>query len=276
MSMTNNFFHDNQLSVSEGELRREIRQLDEIHHDLSLPATVIASERWADESLGAAHEESWSQRSISRRGLLAGASVAAVGGALFAVAPAMAGAATRGVRVSSNAKGYPATLTGDLAVAALAASLENLGVYAYEAGISAAKAGKLGSVPPAVVTFASTAKAQHVDHAAVWNSILIKAGKARVTETDPALTPVVNSMFAKVKTVPALAALALEIENIAAATYQAAISEVSSSSAMQVAASIQPVEMQHAAVLNLLLGHYPVPSAFSGTSLARTPADLKA
>ncbi len=273
--MSSNFHSNEPLSITEAELVREIRELDELHHDLSLPATIEATQRWADESLISTNEEPWNVRAFSRRGVLAGTGAALFGGALLAAAPAMAGAATRGVRTTPKT-GYPATLKGDLAVAALAASLENLGVYAYAAGIGAAKAGKLGKVPPAVVTFAVTAKAQHVDHAAAWNSILVKSGKARVTETDPALTPVVNSMFAKVHSVGALAALALEIENIAAATYQAAISEVSSAGAIQIAASIQPVEMQHAAVLNLLLGHYPVPSAFSGTSLARTPTDLKA
>jgi hypothetical protein len=71
-----------------------------------------------------------------------------------------------------------------------------------------------------------------------------------------------------------LAKLALEIENIAAQTYQAAVGALSSESAVKVAASIHPVEMQHAAVLNLVLGNYPVPSAFNPTSSARTTADL--
>ena len=39
------------------------------------------------------------------------------------------------------------------------------------------------------------------------------------------------------------------------------------------AASIQPVELQHAAILNFVLGMYPVPDAFSKTALARTPDD---
>jgi len=40
-----------------------------------------------------------------------------------------------------------------------------------------------------------------------------------------------------------------------------------------VAASIQPVEMQHAAILNFVLGHYPVPNAFASTALARPVSD---
>ena len=51
----------------------------------------------------------------------------------------------------------------------MAASLENLAVFAYNAGLSAATAGKLGTVPPAVATFATTVKGQHTQHAAAWN-----------------------------------------------------------------------------------------------------------
>ena len=43
-------------------------------------------------------------------------------------------------------------------MAAVAASLENLAVFAYTSGLSAATAGKLGTVPPAVATFATTVK----------------------------------------------------------------------------------------------------------------------
>ena len=168
----------------------------------------------------------------------------------------------------------PSTLTGDLKVAALATSLENLGIYAYGAGIKAAQAGKLGAVPPAIVTFATTAMAQHTDHAAAWNAVLTGAGKAKVTETDPVLTPTVNQMFAQVTDVAGLAKLALVIENIAAQTYQASISELSSTKAIQTSASIHPVEMQHAAILNLVLGNYPVPNAFNPTSSARPTSDL--
>jgi hypothetical protein len=34
------------------------------------------------------------------------------------------------------------------------------------------------------------------------------------------------------------------------------------------------VEMQHAAILNLVLGNYPVPNAFNPTSSARSTSDL--
>jgi hypothetical protein len=48
---------------------------------------------------------------------------------------------------------------------------------------------------------------------------------------------------------------------------------VSATSSVTVAAGIQPVEMQHAAILNFVLGQYPVPSAFAPVAGARTLAN---
>jgi hypothetical protein len=168
----------------------------------------------------------------------------------------------------------------------MAASLENLGVFAYNAGLQAASAGKLGTVPPAIATFAQTAMAQHKAHAQAWNSALTAAGKPAVTTTDPALTPTVQAKFAQVTDVTGLAELALLIENIAAQTYQNGIAVLSSSQAVAIAATIQPVEMQHSAILYYALGRYPgiqgtasnsyatgTPLAFNPVSLARPPSD---
>src|SRR6202012_5872399 len=111
-------------------------------------------------------------------------------------------------------------LSGDLQVVAMAASLENSGVATYQAGIKAATAGKLGTVPPAVVTFAETAMAQHEDHQKAWNAVLTAAGKQPVTAVDPVLQPTIRASLAKVTTVTALAKLALLIEDTAGQTYQ--------------------------------------------------------
>ena len=48
---------------------------------------------------------------------------------------------------------------------------------------------------------------------------------------------------------------------------------LSSKGGIQITASIQPVEMQHAAILNFVLGQYPVPNSFAPTAGARTPSD---
>ena len=155
----------------------------------------------------------------------------------------------------------------------MAASLENSGVATYMAGIKAATAGKLGTVPPAVVTFSETAMSQHEDHAKAWNAVLTAAGKQPVTAVDPVLQPTINAAFAKVTSVTGLAELALVVENTAGETYQNALSVIKSPAGIKTAASIQPVEFQHAAILYFVLGKYPVPNAFTSVNLARPLSD---
>ncbi len=267
---------NNPFTGSERELLAMTRELDELHNDVGMPAMWAGVERMVEN----AREAAPSPRATSRRTFLLGAGAAAVGGAALVGAgvPGVAGALTRG-RTPTGALDQrafpPAGLRGDLAVAAVAASLENLAVFAYSAGLAAATAGKLGSVPPAVATFATTARAQHTQHADAWNAVLRSHGKARVTVTNPTLTPVVKGDFAKVTDVTGLANLALTLEIIAAETYQKETSALMSKEAIALSASIQPVEMQHVAILYYVLGEYPgaqspggVPLAFSSTAKA--------
>ncbi|MDA8117197.1 MAG: ferritin-like domain-containing protein [Actinomycetota bacterium] len=246
------------------ELQRRVDDLESLHNDESMPSMRENSgelaERIRHETAGLLARRS------SRRGFLLGAGVAA--GAAVLAACGSASSASQAPATTAA----PSRLKGDLLVAALSASLENLGIYAYAAGISAAKAGKLGTVPPAVVNFAQVAMAQHKEHTGAWNGILTAAGVRAVTKTDPALTPTVQQAFSKVTDVTGLANLALEIENIAAATYQDATAVLTSKRAVGVAASIQPVELEHAAILNFVLGKYPVPNAFSSLAGAQPPA----
>jgi hypothetical protein len=247
---------------TERELQARTVELDELHHDVGMPAMA--------EALGA-------MRGTSRRTFLLGAGAAVAGGAVVAVGsgalPQLAAASTRrvsSVKASSSAF-PPAGLKGDLAVAAVAASLENLAVFAYTAGLTAATQGKLGTVPPAVATFATTVKGQHQQHADAWNAVLKSNGKAAVTVTNPTLTPTVQADFAKVTDITGLAQLAVTLETIAAQTYQAETSKLKSSAAIQLSSSIQPVEMQHIAILYYVLGMYPGAQTSSGTPLAFNP-----
>jgi hypothetical protein len=245
---------------SEHELRAATRELDELHHDAGMPAMA--------EAIG-------QMRRSSRRTFLMGAGAAVAGGAALAAVggsalPALAAASDRSLTRTAAAF-PPAGLSGDLAVAAVAASLENLAVFAYSAGLAAATEGRLGTVPPAVATFATTVKAQHQQHAAAWNAVLMSHGKAPVNATNPTLTPTVQSDFAKVTDIAGLAQLALTLETIAAQTYQAETAMLKSSAAIQLSSSIQPVEMQHIAVLYYVLGMYPGAQTAAGTPLAFNP-----
>jgi hypothetical protein len=171
------------------------------------------------------------------------------------------------------ADGMGQQLSGDLQVVAMAASLDNSGITTYLAGIKAATAGKLGTVPPAVVAFATTAMSQHQDHQKAWNGVLTAAGKKAVAGVDPVVQPTINTALAKVTTVAGLAERALMVENIAGQTYQNGLSVIKGAAGIKTAASIEPVEFQHAAFLWFVLGKYPVPLAFTGVSLARPPTD---
>jgi|GEM_PF-505994 len=276
--------------LSDRELSAMTKSLDEMHNDQAMPAMRAAVSQWVDTLRSGG--DTLTEKVASRRNFLLGAAGLGASGLIVAACGTSSKSATPPTSITTPASSTttPSTssgaLTGDLAVAAMAASLENLGVYAYNAGIAAATAGKLGKVPPAVVTFAQTAKAQHMAHAQAWNSALTGAGKAAVTATDPALTPTVNAAFAKVTNAAELAQLALLIENVAAQTYQKAIPVLSASSSIGVAATIAPVEMQHAAILYYVLGQYPgiqgtqsnmyasgSPLAFNPTTLARPASD---
>jgi hypothetical protein len=254
---------------TEGELLTMTTELDELHYDVGMPAMRAGISEMIANMKGVV-------RPTSRRTFLMGAGAAVAGGAALmtvggAAMPAMAGASTRRLAPVDAAAFPPAGLKGDLAVAAVAASLENLAVFAYAAGLAAATAGKLGAVPPAVATFATTVKGQHTQHAAAWNSVLKANGKAAVSVTNPTLTPVVQADFAKVTNIAGLAQLAITLETIAAQTYQAETSMLKSKAAIGLSSSIQPVEMQHIAILYYVLGMYPGVQTSSGTPLAFNP-----
>lgn len=260
-----NSSHDQKWHGTERELNTMTDDLDQMHHDVALPAMRAGVDKMIEGM-----RERLSSTSASRRGFILGASAGVAGGAAALLVPSMAGATQR-VSASSQASAEvfpPKGLKGDLAVAAVAASLENLGVFAYTAGLNAAAAGKLGSVPAAVATFATTARAQHADHAAAWNSVLRTHGNAKVSVVTPSLAPTVKKDFAKVTDVTGLAKLALTIESIAAETYQFHVSHLSSKAAIELAASIEPVEMQHIAILYYVLGMYPGVQTTSGSPLA--------
>ena len=274
--------------LSEAELRAMTADLDGIHHDLTMPALKVSLAEWTEDIHAqgdAGRDGDAAQRLLfDRRRFLtraAGTAGSVAGVALLAAcsssgssssAPASASASATGSAAAAGG-GEGQALSGDLQAVAMAASLENSGIATYQAGIKAASAGKLGAVPPAVVTFAETAMAQHEDHQKAWNAVLTAAGKQPVTAVDPVLQPTINAAFAKVTTVTGLAELALVVENTAGQTYQNALSVIKSAAGIKTAASIQPVEFQHAAILYFVLGKYPVPSAFTGVSLARPLSD---
>lgn len=278
--------------LSEAALRAMTTDLDAMHHDLTLPALKDSLAEWTDDirsTGGISHDRDGGQQpQFDRRRFLtraAGTAGGIAGVALLAACSSSSSATSAAASTSATATatgsaaavagGEGQALSGDLRVVAMAASLENSGIATYMAGIKAATAGKLGPIPGAVVTFAETAMAQHEDHQKAWNAVLTAAGKKPVSAVDPVLQPTINAALAKVTTVTGLAELALQVENTAGETYQNGLSVIKSAAGIKTAASIQPVEFQHAAILYFVLGKYPVPQAFTGVSLARPRSDYK-
>jgi hypothetical protein len=161
---------------------------------------------------------------------------------------------------------------GYVSVAELAAGLEVLAVGTYKAALDAATAGKLGAVPPAVAEFVQAAMAQHEEHLAAWNKVVTGAGGTAVSTPNAQLKPVVDAELGNAKTIVDAAKLARTLEETAAATYLSAIPNLKSKDAIKLAASIQATDAKHVAILNFVLGEYPVPDVFAKTDKAAKPA----
>ena len=207
---------------------------------------------------------------MARRRFLLGAGAAGLGLALAACG-SNSGSSTPAA--SSPAKAT-SSYTGDLKVVALATALENQAIGAYQAALNAATAGKLGAVPPAVATFAQTAMSQHADHAKAWNGVLSSAGKPMINGVPLSGQPQVLQALGSVNSVGGVANLALQLENQAAQTYLFAAFNVTSAGGIATASTIAPVEAMHAAILQFVLGQYPVPDNFLGVDKAANPSTL--
>ncbi|MEO8268048.1 MAG: ferritin-like domain-containing protein [Ilumatobacteraceae bacterium] len=184
------------------------------------------------------------------------------GSATTLATPGTSGATTAGTTAPTDGGSV------DLKVAKLAASLEVLAVGTYKAALDAATAGKLGTVPAAVGEFVTTAMSQHQAHLDAWNKVLTGAGETAVTEPNATLKPTVDAAFGKVTDVTGATMLALQLEEIAAATYNNAQSVLTDKDAIKLAGSIQIIDAQHAAILHFVLGDYPVPDVFAKVDMA--------
>jgi hypothetical protein len=212
---------------------------------------------------------------FSRRGFLIGTGAVGAASALAACGSSSSKSSSKTTTTKKAATTTSAASGGagdDLATAAFAASLEVLAVNTYKAALAAATANKLGPVPAAGATFVQTAITQHQAALDKWNGVLTSNGKMAVSAPDPTLNTTVNTAFGKVTDFGGAAKLALQLESIAAATYQKAVSSLTGKDAIQLAGSIQIVDMQHAAILNYVLGNYPVPDTFGKTDLAASPS----
>ncbi len=258
-----------EMAISEYELSSMTSELNMLHNE-----TFPSVHKELDEF--SANLAEISRRPAGRRTFLMGMGGVAILGTAAACSSSKdkkSGGSGTTSAPSSSAGGI---YSGDLKVVALAAALENLAVTAYQGALTKAGKGELGKVPPAIATFVTTAMKQHQDHSAAWNSVLKKAGKPAVSGAPLTITAGQVAMLNAAKSVPDVAKLALALENAAADTYTFAAINVTDAGGIMTAATIQPVETMHAAILSFVLGEYPVPLSFIGTSNAVQPSALTA
>ncbi|MFJ9350931.1 ferritin-like domain-containing protein [Streptomyces sp. NPDC101237] len=252
-----------ELGISEEQLGRLTREMEEAHQE-SMPAMRAGVEALTEEVRAS---------DVDRRRFLAGAGAAVAVASVAVAAGAGAGSAAAAEgSYTPAAKSSP--YSGDLRVVALAVALEHQAVGAYDSALKAARAGRLGAVPPAVATFATVAMKQHAAHARAWNAALTGAGRPAVQGVPLSNQPATLKALGRARNVGEVARLALSLEDQAAQTYLFAAGHVSSHAGITTAASIAPVEAMHAAILRFVLGQYPVPDAFLQMDRAAKPALL--
>jgi hypothetical protein len=260
--------NNGEMQISESELRAMTANLVDMHEE-TFP---VLRESLSDLSSTLRAKGSAIGGSLaSRRGFLMGGGAVA-GGLLLTACGSSSDKASTTPTKSSTPGG------ADAKALATNASIEALAVFAYGAALKAAPMGKFGkTVPAAVGEFATVAMKQHQDHQDAFNAALTKAGGKAFTAPDPALAATVTKLFGGLNSVAGLAALALKLENTAAATYIQQLSTLMTPEAVSAVATIAPVEQQHSAILNFVLGDYPVPDTFvklgaTSTSLGARPA----
>ena len=212
-----------------------------------------------------------SDEGTSRRWFLGAAAAVAAGGVLAACSKDDSKVETGASTVTTGAATTATTAAGgagDASVAKLAAGLEVLAVGTYKAALDAATAKKLGTVPDAVATFATTVMGHHQTAREAWNKVLTGAGQPAVSAPPASLKATVDTKFAAVKDVTGVAELALLLEQTAADTYLSATKTLQGKDALTMAGALQSVDQEHAAILLYVLGKYPVPAVFQKTDKA--------
>lgn len=213
------------MEISARELRRLTRDIDEQHRDgLGTLASDFAELHAAT-------------RPLRRRDVLRGAGVGAAVVIGASVLPIDALAA--GAQQTTVAK------PDDQDIAAFAESIELGIIDAYNV---AARTGKLST--PAITTL-QLFSSHHAEHAKALGSA---GGSKSKGKSNSALVGRASDQFTNAEDEKAVIKIAVDLENAAASTYLSALGGLQSSSALQLVASILPVESQHAMVLSQIIG----------------------
>lgn len=209
------------MEITERELRTMTEEVDACHRDgmANLPDQIQELHRGVGRQLTPA-----------RTAGLGGAGLTVAIGSLVLPLAGLARAAAQ---------------SGDAGLAAFAESVELAAVEAYKA---AAASGKVTTA--AVGQVATMFAGHHTEHAAAFGAA---AGDAATGQPNPGLLEAVGGQLTTAADEKAVLRIAYDLENAAAATYLFALGALTSTPALQLTASILPVEAQHAVVLGAVL-----------------------
>ena len=227
--------------ISETDLRHLVAEVDDQHH--SGMATL------ADDLGEVIHGEGRHSMAATRRRFLKGVGL---GGLVLTIGQAAVPVSS----LLSPAYGQTATTNPPNEVtAAFAESLELAAVAAYQQA-----AGRLTT--PAVISAAQTFAGHHAQHAQAFGAL----AKDKATgKPNPKLLDTLAGQLRDATDEKSTVQIAYDMENGAASTYLYALGVLTSTPALQLTASILPVESQHAVVLGQVLGIAPFTAVAGST-----------
>ncbi len=212
------------MEISEGALQQMVAAVDDEHR-----SGMHTMREQIQELHSQARRFNFGRKSLFRKAAGTGAAVV-IGSQL--------------IPISGLVPAYAAD--GDAGIAAFAESVELTAVAAYTA---AAQSGLVKT--QAVLDAATKFAGHHTEHAAAFGSA---AGDAATGKLNQALLDALSPSLGAAKTEADVIKIAYDLENAAAATYLFALGALTSKAALQLTASILPVEAQHATVLGSVLG----------------------
>jgi hypothetical protein len=150
------------------------------------------------------------------------------------------------------------SMATDIKILRTASSIEQLAVDVYQKAIDS---GLLTTA--AVVEAAKLFQGQHQEHGALFQGATRKLGGTAFDKANPVVLKTLQPQIDALKDEKGVVALALSLEQAAAATYVSAVGTFHELSLNQAAMSVGAVEARHVSVLAAVLGQPQAPKSFA-------------
>jgi rubrerythrin len=237
-------------NVDANELRRLAAEVDEEHREAMRTATDDLGELFLGD---AARATARNRRAFLRGAGLGGATLTV--GALSIALPQLAESAAAQTSSSTTAAAKTTAAattttlppkkpqTDDVAILAFAQSVELAAVAVY--GLAAPKISD-----SAVAAVAAAFAQHHREHAGALNGLVSKSAPGKA---NAALVAKFTKLVSTASTSNDVLKIAFDLENAAAATYEAALGKLVGTDGAALVASILPIESRHAVVLGQVL-----------------------